>query len=159
VLSGPHERSIDLKWLSDAELLRRSGSEPITQQAYSNAAPALQPALAAVIGLAGLMRGDPFEESYAELVDDLQLYFGFPPSLQAELRWHFEEMMRSPMPEHHIPDILLQKKLPGRTHAYWTVLRRILSANPSIHRQDYSSHRYFDSQLEAQNKRRRGSSS
>jgi hypothetical protein len=76
---GISHGSLDLSWLAGA-----ADGSPAVRAAL------MQPGIAAVLGLSGLMQGNPSEEAYQAALEDVELHFGLPRSLQREARWHFE---------------------------------------------------------------------
>jgi hypothetical protein len=68
--------SLDVSWQSKQESAVRG--------------PVMQPGVAAVIGLSGLMQGGESEVVYRAALEDVEMHFGLPRSLQVETSWHFE---------------------------------------------------------------------
>jgi hypothetical protein len=76
---GARHGGLDLSWLAGA-----SDGSPAART------PVMQPGIAAVLGLSGLMQGSPSEEAYQAALEHVELHFAVPRSLEREARWHSE---------------------------------------------------------------------
>jgi hypothetical protein len=85
-------RILDLSWLANHEPPR----EVVSDRSESGPAlrlPLIQRGVVAVLGLSCLMQSEPPDEAYHSVLEDVQLHFGLPRSLQLEIRWHQADLI------------------------------------------------------------------
>jgi hypothetical protein len=132
-------RALDLKWLAD--------DEPIFGKSLSQsrAVPMMLSGVAAVLGLSRLMRNDPSAEAYPTALEDVQLHFGLPRSLQIETRWHFARMEHSSVSNDDVSGGRLRTE---QNDSYWEWLRRVELKRSTVTGDDrYRSHNVLEAQF------------
>lgn len=78
--TGGDHAGFDLSWMADAN--------PLHPDSGTSQAPVLQPGVAAVLGLSGLMRSEQSDVAYRAALEDTEMHFGPLRSLRREARWH-----------------------------------------------------------------------